>query len=340
MSLLSRFDEVSFMENNDRCQICGNFENNQYYDVREMMFGYRDEFKYFECSKCGCLQIKKIPENITKFYPKNYFAKPNRKLLKRDGLIKSWLMREKTKYLLYQKSILGKLVSLVSKIEPVPVFTGWNWVDDLRNINLGLDAAILDVGGGHGSLLYYLRKQGFSNLIGVDPYIEEKDIFSESIKIYKKELKNLDDQFDFIMLHHSFEHMSHPKDIFEQLYRLLKPQRYLLIRIPVASSFAWKKYGVNWAQLDAPRHFFLHTPESIQILANKVGFEIVNVIYDSTEFQFWVSEQYLRDIPLKEKSNTKNSIFSAEEIEAFKTEAEKLNSEKQGDQACFYLYKP
>lgn len=327
------------MKNGDSCQICNNSENNQYYVAREMMFGYRDNFNYFECSKCGCLQIKEIPENITKYYPKNYFAKPSKKLLKKDSLIQSWLMRERTKYFLYRKSFIGKLFSLVSEVKSAPVFTGWNWVDDLRNINLGLDAAILDVGGGHGSFLYYLRKQGFLSLTGVDPYIE-KDIFSEAIKIHKKELKYLDDQFDFIMLHHSFEHMSQPEVIFEQLYRLLKPQRYLLIRIPVASSFAWKKYRVNWSQLDAPRHFFLHTPKSIKILADKVGFEVVNIIYDSTEFQFWVSEQYLRDIPLKERSNTKNSIFSAEEIEAFKTEAKKLNQEKQGDQACFYLYKP
>lgn len=327
------------MRNSDRCQICNNVENNKYYDIREMMFGYRDNFRYFECSKCGCIQIQEIPKNITKYYPENYFAKPNRKLLRKDSFIKSWLIRERTKYFLYQKNLIGKLVSLFLEVEPVPIFAGWNWVDALKNINLGLDAAILDVGGGHGSLLYYLRKQGFLNLTGVDPYIE-KDIFSESIKIYKKELEFLDKQFDFIMLHHSFEHMPQPKVIFRQLYRLLKSQRYLLIRIPVASCFAWKKYGVNWAQLDAPRHFFLHTPESIKILADEVGFQIVDIIYDSTEFQFWVSELYMKDIPLQEGWSTKNSIFSTEEIRAFRTEAKKLNQERQGDQACFYLYKP
>ena len=29
-----------------------------------MMYGYRDEFKYYHCSKCGCLQINNIPKDL------------------------------------------------------------------------------------------------------------------------------------------------------------------------------------------------------------------------------------------------------------------------------------
>ena len=35
------------------CKICGNTDGNKIHAAREMLFGYREEFKYIECSKCG-----------------------------------------------------------------------------------------------------------------------------------------------------------------------------------------------------------------------------------------------------------------------------------------------
>jgi ubiquinone/menaquinone biosynthesis C-methylase UbiE len=327
------------------CEICNNSTQNKSYVAREMMFGYRDEFEYFECSECGCLQIKEIPKNISKYYPKNYgsFGKLDRWLVSKDNFLKSFLKRERTKYHLGQKSFVGRLVALVSEVPETPIFSGWDWVYSFKKVNLTLDSEILDVGCGSGGLLYYLRKEGFSSLTGIDLFIEN-DIFSQEVKIFKKEIAVLEQEFDFIMLHHSFEHMPQPLSVFKQLYRILKPNRYIVIRIPVASSFAWKKYGVNWVQLDPPRHFFLHTIKSIQILAGKVGFQVVDVVFDSTDFQFWASEQYLKDIPLTDISsymlNPNKSIFSEEDIKLFKTQASELNKKSSGDQACFYLYKP
>lgn len=40
----------------------------------EMMFGFGEEFAYFECSKCGCLQISEIPVDISKYYPSDYYS--------------------------------------------------------------------------------------------------------------------------------------------------------------------------------------------------------------------------------------------------------------------------
>ena len=55
------------------CKICTNSENNRAYQIREMMFGFRDEFTYFECARCGCLQIAEIPSNMDRYYPATYF---------------------------------------------------------------------------------------------------------------------------------------------------------------------------------------------------------------------------------------------------------------------------
>lgn len=61
------------------CKICNNSSGNKSYVVREMMFGFRDEFDYFECGKCGCLQIKQVPNDFSKYYPENYWQKVNSK---------------------------------------------------------------------------------------------------------------------------------------------------------------------------------------------------------------------------------------------------------------------
>ena len=56
-----------------KCKIC-NSGNYSSYEVKEMMFGFRDKFLYLECLECGCLQIAQIPADMSKYYPKKYFS--------------------------------------------------------------------------------------------------------------------------------------------------------------------------------------------------------------------------------------------------------------------------
>ena len=40
-----------------------------------MMFGLREEFGYFQCSSCNCLQIDEFPKDISKYYStENYYS--------------------------------------------------------------------------------------------------------------------------------------------------------------------------------------------------------------------------------------------------------------------------
>jgi hypothetical protein len=82
----------------------------------------------------------------------------------------------------------------------------------------------------------------------------------------------------------------------------------------------------------------------MQLLAGDAGFRLADVVWDSNEFQFWASEQYARDIPLRsERSygvNPANSVFSNADIQRFRWRASELNASGQGDSACFYLLKP
>lgn len=46
------------------CKICRNIKENKVFKIREMMFAFRYEFIYFECSKCGCLQTAEIHKKM------------------------------------------------------------------------------------------------------------------------------------------------------------------------------------------------------------------------------------------------------------------------------------
>ena len=316
------------------CKICKNIDGNKTHQVREMMFGFRDKFEYIECLNCGCLQIKEVPADLSKYYPNDYYSL-KKKIHHNDSPFQSLLKRQRASYGLFGKNIIGWAVS---KAYGVP-----NWYKWLRRVGVNFSSSILDVGCGTGDLLLGLRKEGFTSLIGVDPFIKKDIDYENGVTVLKKDLGELDERFDFIMMHHSFEHMSEPLKVLKKIHQLLKPGRFVLIRIPIASSFAWKKYGKDWVELDAPRHLFLHTTKSMEILAEQAGLKMVDVVFDSKDMQFWGSEQYRRDIPLMDamsyKYGLERSIFSKEEIDGFKAQAKELNQKKEGDQACFYFYK-
>lgn len=319
------------------CKICHNSTGNKSHLTREMMFGYRDSFDYLECQACGCLQISSIPNTLSKYYPENYYSFDNVSFIKKDFL-RNFVATQRAEYYLYQQNILGMILSRKYAKHTSYSNSSLHFFDWLRKAKVKLYYKILDVGCGAGQLLNDLREQGFSKLIGTDCFIKDNIFYDNGVKILKKDITELEEEFDFIMLNHSFEHMPEPLSALKELWRVLKPNRYVLIRIPVASSFAWRKYGINWFQLDAPRHFFLHTIESMKLLSNQVGFQVKDIVFDSTEIQLWGSEKYLRDIPFRE--DNENFNLSEEDLISFKAQADELNKNNDGDQACFYLYKP
>jgi hypothetical protein len=100
-------------------------------------------------------------------------------------------------------------------------------------------------------------------------------------------------------------------------------------------SWAWRHYGANWVQLDAPRHFFLHSERSLRALAEQSGLVVTRTDYDSTEFQFCGSELYARGIAFG--STEPAAFIPRRAVAAFRAQALRLNKQRLGDQAAFYL---
>jgi len=313
-----------------KCRICGNQAGNDRYTAREMMLGLRDTFQYFQCGECGCLQISEIPDDIHKYYPEEYHSFES---ISKANFLKNYLRKKRNRYAVFEDSLIGEYLY---KRNPEPA------IRSLGSLNITREAKILDVGCGSGKLLHSLKELGFENLLGIDPFNDD-DIHESNLNILKKTIHDVRGEWDLIMMHHSFEHMPDPLEVLNSISELLHASGQCLVRIPVVESYAWENFKENWVQLDAPRHYYLHSPDSLKLLAEKAGLTIEQAIYDSTAFQFWGSIQYENDIPLNDQrsyiNNPDDSLFSKNDIENFNQQAEILNSAGKGDQAVFILEK-
>jgi 2-polyprenyl-3-methyl-5-hydroxy-6-metoxy-1,4-benzoquinol methylase len=327
------------------CRICSNARNNTTYQAREMMFGFRDRFTYFQCSGCGCLQIAEFPSDMAKYYPAGYysFVRPE-EIPRPRSVVRRLAGRARNRYAVLGRGVVGRLLHRFRPNRELRDWIGERFPGEgAKAIGLSAASRILDVGCGSGELLLMLHLAGFDSLLGVDAYIERDVVYPEGLRVLKRSIHDVAGEWDLVMFHHSFEHLPDPRETLETATRLLAGGGTCLIRLPIVDSYAWEHYGVDWVQLDAPRHFFLHSVESLTLLARHAGLEIERIVHDSTAFQFSGSELYRRDIPLQGSTpaaaRARARAFTPEEMAAFQQRARELNTQGRGDQAAFYLRK-
>jgi SAM-dependent methyltransferase len=309
------------------CRICNNAQDNHFHAVTEMMYGTREEFTYVECSACGSLQIVEFPNDLSKYYPADYYSFGTRRY--HSGGIGALARKLRNAgYFLDSSTARAAL----DRLAPNPPMRALGLLRPTRQ------ARILDIGCGAGDLINALADLGFTNLLGIDPFLQA-DVRGGGLEIRKCPLEDLRGTlWDVIMLHHSFEHMPDPAGALRTVAGLLSESGSCLIRIPVVA-WAWKTYGANWVEMDAPRHLHLHTQQSMALLAKASGLRISHVEFDSDEFQFWGSELYKRGIALSSlgRGQMLETLFSAAELKDFRSKARRLNAKKQGDRAAFFL---
>lgn len=280
------------------------------------MFGTGDPFIYTECNSCKALFLNTIPDDLDKYYPANYysFGRHNRSH-------PLFAQLKKLRYQAFEKGI---------SIKP-PIYFDW-----LLPLSVSRKSKIADIGCGNGQLLAELSYCGFIYLHGYDPYVEESFISNE-FTLIKKNFFDVDETYDLVMFHHSFEHLADPVKVFEKLVRILASGGEVLIRVPVTDGKVWKDEREYWFQLDAPRHLFIPSTKSMKILGERFDLELFNTTFDSMDSQFWGTELYKKGKPLM--GTDINKVFSQNEFRKFKKMAAQYNEKKIGDQACFYFKK-
>ena len=316
------------------CRVCGHNGRATSYTVREMMYGSRESFEYTQCRECGCLQIAKIPIDLARHYPSNYYSQQARLEPKAKLGIAGWLTRAYCAAVTIRPN--DPLTALMQHWIPEPgdfVEVRPYLTDSKLRTRF---ESILDVGcGASPHRLAAMRRCGFVSVQGVDPFVD-KDLVYHGVPVRKCTLEEVEGTFGMVMFHHSLEHVPDPVQTLQSAARLLRPGGTCIVRVPVMGTFFWRHFGADWVEIDAPRHLHLLSLESMGKLASRTGFKVRRTYFDSEHWELLASAKYQRGIAQCEP--TPADLQPSNELRQQQRDwIDQLNRLGDAGRACFTL---
>ncbi|MDE2490927.1 MAG: class I SAM-dependent methyltransferase [Elusimicrobia bacterium] len=147
---------------------------------------------------------------------------------------------------------------------------------------------MLEVGCGKGRFLEAAKRKGY-RVYGIEPSSRSFAVASRLVRgfiapIGFEDIATVADfprEYEFVMLWHVLEHLDAPDSLLAQARRLLSDGGRLVIAVPNFASLQARVGGANWYHLDPPRHVHHFTPRSLRLLAEKCGFEVEKISFDS-----------------------------------------------------------
>jgi SAM-dependent methyltransferase len=308
-----------------------------------MLFGTRERFDYLRCPNCGALRIAAVPDDLARHYPSAYYdgdvsdvlaplPRPRSPLARVAG-------RSRDRALLLRRG--RRLARSLERWAP-PVSNEVRRASAFsRRAGLrSFDDPILDVGCGRRALnLANLRKVGFRDLLGIDPFLDSDTEFA-GIPLRRRSVEEQDGSFQAVMFHHSFEHVPDPEATLRAAAGLLRDGGVILVRTPVMGTWFWERYGSDWWELDAPRHLWIHSPASLGILGRRAGLALADVVWDSTYLEVIASEQIARDIAWREPGSwyvDRPDSVDPGTITRYRATTDELNRTGRAGRAGFYF---
>ncbi|HNR51499.1 MAG TPA: class I SAM-dependent methyltransferase [Deltaproteobacteria bacterium] len=153
---------------------------------------------------------------------------------------------------------------------------------------------VLDIGCGTGDLLEQVRTKG-CRAFGVEPNESSAKICSrKGFEVYTGSFEDLmfpSSFFDAVVLWHSIEHLSSPRNALAKIKRILKPGGHVLIWCPNADSSPAALFRQFWRGWHLPFHFYHFTPKTLTALAETAGFRVEKLRAVTPEFIFAYSLQ-------------------------------------------------
>ncbi|MFL5494127.1 MAG: class I SAM-dependent methyltransferase, partial [Gemmatimonadales bacterium] len=87
--------------------------------------------------------------------------------------------------------------------------------------------------------------------------------------------------FDYVRANHSLEHVSRPREVLEEMHRVLRPGGTLFLGVPTNESQNARLFGRYWWYLGAPVHPVTFSTRGLLALIRRVGFEPMRVSTNS-----------------------------------------------------------
>jgi 2-polyprenyl-3-methyl-5-hydroxy-6-metoxy-1,4-benzoquinol methylase len=253
-----------------KCLVCGSNNTNFFIKVNnthgQKVYDTKNIFTYFKCNTCKGLFLTK--KRIDKNYFKAYYSKEYRNIT--------------------SKNAISNLLNTYSNIRKKRIIENHIQIDKIE---------LLDVGSGDGNFILSLPKKYATTGLEIDGSYK---------KIYAKAKKKLligdflnikidKQKFEVVTAWHSVEHFKDTDKFFKKVNQILDKNGLFIFSVPNYSCLGFGKGRENWFHFDAPRHIVHLNNKSVNLLANKNNFEVIEVennYYDFPTDLFWSLKGY------------------------------------------------
>lgn len=139
---------------------------------------------------------------------------------------------------------------------------------------------LLDIGCAMGGFLLGMRELGGWTVTGVEVNRAVAEVAAQrhGLAIFPGTLEEAAypvASFDAVTMWDVLEHVHDPGQTLTEIHRILQTDGIVVIRVPNLASWDATLFGAQWAGLDAPRHLYIFTPETLSALLEKSGFQVL-----------------------------------------------------------------
>ena len=239
------------------CSLCGSGDAELAMKVPSLRLPGDLWFELRRCRSCGLVYLSPRPvdEVMAELYQPQHYTAPRQDLVRRlEGMI------------------TNERVTFVNKHTP--------------------GRRLLDVGCGNGGFVIAMAAAGY-DVFGLEPYQGTSDALPEALRSriehtpfaaanYPKE------HFDLITFWHVLEHLAQPVETLQRIRGFLKREGRLIVEVPNLACRESNWLGPYWYNLDAPYHFWHFTPQTLEAIVHKAGFEVTTVVTSAVTRPVWL----------------------------------------------------
>jgi len=159
---------------------------------------------------------------------------------------------------------------------------------------------ILEYGAGLGAWINAMKKSGYKDICAIEISKERREYLKKNKIISFKNISNLKKKFDLIYSDQTLEHIKYPGKAIKELVKLLKPNGYLIFKVPPGNLLKNKlddKYVAQKDEATPLEHINIYTNMSIKFVKSKYKLKNVKIfflfkIYEKEFFKSLISYFY------------------------------------------------
>lgn len=237
-----------------RCPLCGNPGSRGLYEASDPRFDLPGRFKVMGCANCGNAWTAPRPSasELRQHYPDTYDPyRPD--------------LSERSRSAVHRAFLGAGLRFGAAATDAFPV------------------GSLLDVGCGNGAYMASMAMRGYT-VTGIDVNPRACELVARrGLRVLEGDFLEIalePESFDIVTMNHFLEHSLEPRASLRKAHAVLRPGGWLVVGVPNFDSWARRRFGANWSDLELPRHLTHFTPRGLTRLLEECGFAEPRVRYD------------------------------------------------------------